>query len=106
MPCLMAWMAWMAWLAVFALCADAKPRELFEVGPEDQATGLEPFYDGNMATGANFHSMVLMFLEPVCHMSDAAHLGSCRIVLYLLISFSAMLGTQGTCSRRAARQTS
>lgn len=39
----------MAWPVVFlALLADAKPRELFEVGPEDQETGLEPFYDGNM----------------------------------------------------------
>ena len=41
----------MAWLLALALCTlcDGKPRELFEIGPDDQETGLEPFYDGNMA---------------------------------------------------------
>lgn len=82
----MAWMAWMAWLVVFlALCADAKPRELFEVGPEDQETGLEPFYDGNMATWPTFAAWFGGFCALVCHMSGAAHLRfSCRILLYLL----------------------
>jgi len=41
---------WMGWLVAFlAFCTcHAKPRELFEIGPEDQETGLEPFFDGNM----------------------------------------------------------
>lgn len=37
------------WCGLLALCA-AKPRELFEIGPEDREVGLDPFYEGNMVT--------------------------------------------------------
>lgn len=41
------WMGWLVAFLAFCTCR-AKPRELFEIGPEDQETGLEPFFDGNM----------------------------------------------------------
>lgn len=40
-------MSRLVWIAMVSSCV-AKPRELFEIGPEDKATGLEPFYEGNM----------------------------------------------------------
>lgn len=43
------WMGWLVAFLAFWTC-HAKPRELFEIGPEDQGTGLEPFFDGNMVS--------------------------------------------------------
>ena len=39
-------MVLVTWCTLLALAA-AK-RELFEIGPDDQDVGLEPFYEGNM----------------------------------------------------------
>lgn len=63
-------MSRLVWIAMVSSCV-AKPRELFEIGPEDKATGLEPFYEGNMAPWQTselssldiFHTLTRLVIE-------------------------------------------